>query len=133
MRKAVIENGAVANIIECSDDWIVPSGMTVVDPDPNTGPGDLYDGKTFSKPPTPKAPPKTTFDGAEFFARLTDAEYGAILAAAAQNVQLARWLDIFRLRGEIDLTGSTAQAAKAGLVAAKLLTQARADVIFATE
>lgn len=73
------------------------------------------------------------FDGADFLARLTDAEYGAILAAAAQNVQIARWLDIFRLRGEIDVTGSTALAAKAGLVAAKLLTQSRADVIFAPE
>lgn len=44
---------------------------------------------------------------------------------------IAKWLDIFRLRGEIDVTGATAQAAKAGLVAAGLLTADRADVIFA--
>lgn len=77
-------------------------------------------------------PPYRMIDGADFIARLTNAEYGAILAASEQSVQLARWLDIFRLRGEIDVTGATAQAAKAGLVDADLLTQARADVIFAT-
>lgn len=76
--------------------------------------------------------PYHVFDGANFLARLTDAEYGAILAASTQSVQLARWLDIFRLRGEIDVTGSTAQAAKVGLVATGLLTQERADVIFAS-
>ena len=69
---------------------------------------------------------------AGFLERLTDAEYGAILAAAGTNTQLARWLDIFRLRGEIDVTGNTVLAAKAGLVALGLLTQTRADEVFAT-
>lgn len=69
-------------------------------------------------------------DGADFLARLTDAEYSAILAAASQSVQLARWLDTFRLRGEIDVYGKTALAAKAGLIKAGLLTPERADVIF---
>lgn len=76
-------------------------------------------------------PPYRMIDGAEFLARLTDDEYGAILAASAQSIQIARWLDTFRLRGEIDITGSTAQAAKAGLVKGGLLTSDRADVIFA--
>lgn len=93
----------------------------------------LSAGNTAEQESEPTPPLINIFDGAEFLARLTDAEYGAILAAAGQSVQLARWLDIFRLRGEIDVTGATAQAAKAGLVGAKLLTQARADVIFATE
>lgn len=78
-----------------------------------------------------KPPPKTIFDGAEFLSRLTDSEYGAILEAAKSSVQLARWLDIFRLRGEIDVTGTTALAAKAGLVAMGLISQERANAIFA--
>ena len=77
--------------------------------------------------------PYRAVDGAKFLTRLTDAEYSAILAASAQSIQLARWLDIFRLRGEIDATGKTALAAKVGLVAAGLLTAARADEIFAAE
>jgi hypothetical protein len=72
-------------------------------------------------------PPKP-IDGAAFLARVTDEEYAAIIAS--DNVQVRRWLDIFRLRGEIDVNGSTAQAAKAGLVALGLLTQARAEEIF---
>jgi hypothetical protein len=74
--------------------------------------------------------PVTLIDGAAFLARVTDEEYAAITAAALRNPQIGRWLDIFRLRGEIDVAGSTALAAKAGLVAAGLLTQERADVIF---
>lgn len=74
----------------------------------------------------------TIFDGADFLSRLTDEEYGAILEAAKTSVQLARWLDIFRLRGEIDVTSVTAQAAKAGLVASNLLTQERANIVFAS-
>lgn len=80
----------------------------------------------------PDAPVKVSYlDGATFLARVTDEEYGAIVAAAGQHVQLARWLDIFRLRGEIDVAGTTALAAKAGMVALGLITKQRADQIFA--
>lgn len=88
--------------------------------------------------PVLKQPPVVVFDGADFLARFTNAEYGAILSASLvmpptkQSIQIAIWLDTFRLRGEIDVTGSTALAAKAGLVKAGLLTPDRADVIFAT-
>lgn len=84
------------------------------------------------KSPPLEVRPSSLFDGADFIARITDAEYSAILVAASKSIQLARWLDIFRLRGEIDVTGSTALSAKAGLVKAGLLTPDRADVIFAT-
>lgn len=133
MRKAIIENGVVTNVIDLEPDamWTPPEGATLVDAlDASTG--DMWDGIQFVKSVQLAPAPKTVFDGAEFLARLTDAEYGAILAASAKSAQLARWLDIFRLRGEIDVTGATAQAAKAGLVAAGLLTQERADVIFAS-
>lgn len=81
-------------------------------------------------------PPYRMIDGAEFLARLTEDEYGAIVSASMpggspQWRAIAKWLDIFRLRGEIDVTGATAQAAKAGLVAAGPLTSERAAVIFA--
>jgi hypothetical protein len=76
-------------------------------------------------------PPRTIIDGVTFLGRVTDQEYAAVLAAARQSPQIARWLDILRLRGEVDVAGSTAQAAKAGLVAAGLLTPERADAIFA--
>jgi len=84
--------------------------------------------------PDPYVPPPTLpvtiFDGATFLSRVTDDEYAAITASS--NVQVRRWLDIFRLRGEIDVTGETALRAKAGLVALGLLTAERAEVIFAT-
>lgn len=125
--------GVVVNMIalEADSEWSPPAGHLIVD---GTGgaAGDTWDGSRFIKPPEDAALPKTVFNGADFLARLTDAEYGAILAASTQSVQLARWLDIFRLRGEIDVTGATAQAAKVGLVATGLLTQERADVIFAS-
>jgi hypothetical protein len=72
----------------------------------------------------------TVIEGATFLSRVTDAEYAAITGAALQVPQIGRWLDTFRLRGEIDVAGTTALAAKAGLVAAGLLTSERADVIF---
>lgn len=88
----------------------------------------------MSWPPGDSAPhhiTKTMFDGADFLSRLTNDEYAAITASS--NIQVRRWLDIFRLRGEIDVSGATAQAAKAGLVAMGLLTAKRADEIFSAQ
>lgn len=76
-------------------------------------------------------PKRTKFDGADFLARVTDEEYAAI--TGSNNIKVRRWLDTFRLRGEIDVSGVTAKAAKAGLVALGLLTRERADEIFAEE
>jgi len=137
MRKAIVEGGLVVNIaeVDIASGWKPASGM-LVDGD-GASIGDTWDGTKFispvvPEPPTPVVAPKTLFDGAVFLARITDAEYGVILAAASGSIQIARWLDTFRLRGEIDVTGSTALSAKAGLVKAGLLTPDRADVIFAT-
>lgn len=135
MRYAIVKNGIVVNVAEVEDGsgWHPGEGLTLV-PAESVAVGWTWDGKTFFDPtPEPTLEPKvkTVFDGADFLSRLTDAEYGAILAAASQSIQLARWLDTFRLRGEIDATGKTALAAKAGLVKAGLLAPDRADVIFA--
>lgn len=131
MRYAVIKDGIVVNAVEVEygSDWHPGEGLTLV-PAATAGAGWTYDGRTFSEPVVVTLA-KTVFDGADFLARLTDAEYGAILAASAQSIQLSRWLDTFRLRGEIDVNGKTALAAKARLVNAGLLTPERADVIFA--
>lgn len=76
-------------------------------------------------------PPEPAFvEGAAFMARFTDDEYAAARALEATNPQVARWLDTLRVRGEIDVNGRTAQAAKASLVALGVLTQARADETF---
>lgn len=132
MRYAVVKDGIVINTAEVEDgsDWHPGEGLTLV-ASASASAGWTYDGKTFFEPVV-TVPAKTVFDGADFLARLTDAEYCAILAAASGSIQIARWLDTFRLRGEIDVTGSTALSAKAGLVKAGLLTPDRADVIFAT-
>ena len=133
VRSALVEpDGIVGAIVFLDGD--VPEGSVAVPCAAGTGvvAGWLWDGSQFVEPTQLVVPPKTVFDGVEFLGRLTDDEYSAIIAASAKSVQLARWLDIFRLRGEIDVTGSTAQAAKVGLVATGLLTQERADVIFAS-
>jgi hypothetical protein len=68
--------------------------------------------------------------------RLTLAEYTAIRQAAAAalaagNGQLEQWLDMARTSvAGIDLNDPATVAAKAALVSAKLLTQARADAVF---
>lgn len=81
-------------------------------------------------PMPPETPDSKFIDGAEFLARVTDQEYATILSAAQQNVQLARWIEILRLRGVIDVKDRTALEAKAGLVALGLLSAERAEAIF---
>jgi hypothetical protein len=89
--------------------------------------GDKAEVVAYLNPPTPSKP----IDGVTFLSRVTDDEYLAITAAGRTNGQIGKWIEMLRLRGDIDVSGTTAQAAKAGLVAAGLLTQDRADVIFA--
>lgn len=106
----------------------VEASTPPVYPHAETGVSRSFDGNVVTV--TRTYAPITLIDGVMFLARVTDEEYAAITGAALQNPQIGRWLDIFRLRGEIDVAGSTALAAKAGLVAAGLLTQERAEVIF---
>lgn len=83
-----------------------------------------------------QAPPpivKSVFDGAEFLTRISLQEYTTIIEAAKVSPELAYWLDVFRLRGEINVLSEDALTAKALLVQAQLLSQERADEVFATE
>jgi hypothetical protein len=99
--------------------------------------GWAWDGTALSDPdpPTPVTLPPQPIDGRVFIARVTDAEYAAILTAAQQKLaqgdaSMQRWIDTLRLTGTVRLDDPMTIAAKAGLVAAGLLTQNRADVIF---
>jgi type II secretory pathway component PulM len=70
-------------------------------------------------------------DGRALLARLTDVEYVAIVAAAASDVRLARWIEDLRMAGSLRVADAAVVAARDALVAAELLTKARADLIFA--
>lgn len=109
-----------------AENFVVPAGKRTV----GAGRFERVEGVVRQVFDVEDIPPVTVFDGAEFLGRVTDDEYAAITAAARQSPQIGRWLDTFRLRGEIDVAGATAIAAKAGLVAAGLLTRDRADEIF---
>lgn len=75
--------------------------------------------------------PIAVVSGLTMLGRLTAPEYTAIRQAeAADYAGMGRWLDALRVNGEVNLFGSTAEAAKAGMLQAGLLTQGRADQIF---
>jgi len=81
----------------------------------------------------------TSVSASTLLGRLSVAEYTAIRQAAAAQLaqgsgQLEQWLDMARVadRG-INLYDPVTTAAKAALVAAGLLTQSRADAVFAPE
>lgn len=73
-------------------------------------------------------PVATTIDGPTFLARVSDAEIAAITSSS--NAQVRRWVELLRLRGDVEVDGATAIAAKGGLVALGLLSAARAEEIF---
>lgn len=113
----------------------IPSPLVLPNGDVVLGLKDIRDFGNFSlvywEMSENERPKKIIFDGADFLARVTDDEYVAI--TKSDNIQVQRWLDIFRLRGEIDVTGKTAEAAKEGLIALGLLTKERAEEIFKPE
>jgi hypothetical protein len=79
--------------------------------------------------PTPQ--PNPIVDGADFLARFTDGELKAIDAACAANAQISRWVKLALMRGEVDVGGKTALAAKDGLIKAGIITPDRASIVFA--
>src|SRR5437879_5917298 len=82
------------------------------------------------------ARPAQPISGVDFIHRLTADEYADILNAArtmliANQPQLSIWIDTLRLKGQIVVTDQAAIDAKAFLIVQNLLTQVRADLIFA--
>lgn len=117
--KALVHRGQSAEFVD------------VVDPDISTA--EIADRRSRIEARRLKFQPPV--NGIAFLSRLTDSEYTAIMQAAQAGVaagqpQLARWIDMLRLNGAIDINGDAAIAAKAAVVAGGLLTQQRADLIF---
>lgn len=78
----------------------------------------------------PKPPPMKIVRGDEFLSRFTDEEYAALRKQEADNTQIARWIECFRLRGDINVLSDTNQKAKAEFVSLGVFSQERADEIF---
>lgn len=77
-------------------------------------------------------PPRTLIPANVFLARATDVEYAAVRAAAEENVLYARWFDLLLTKGEVNVIGATALAAKASMISDGLVSSDRADQIFAS-
>lgn len=108
--------------------------------------------KTASQTPTPDAQEVIADNAAEliaflnprplnvipfaiFIGRWTDAEYALLMqrratAISGGNVSLVKQWDQAATMGQVDLNSPAAQSFKAAIVAANILTQARADVVF---
>ena len=94
--------------------------------------GDEWNGARFTPASAPVNP---IIPGDVFLARVKDAEYVAVINAASAALAIGdptmtRWLELVRVNGHVDTKSETAIIARAALVAAKLLTQERADLIF---
>lgn len=82
MRIAIIENGAVSRVVMGGDDWeTVFEGMTGV-PSDTANVGDVWDGSTFSAPPSP--PPTADDLNAYASAKRWEVETGGVSIAGTQ-------------------------------------------------
>jgi hypothetical protein len=106
------------------------SGLQWLDPRPR--PTDAQIATAIAAlPPAPVYVAASTLLGRLSLAEYTGIRQAAAAQLAAGNGQLEQWLDLARTSvAGIDLTDPATIAAKAALVSAKLLTQARADAIF---
>ena len=84
--------------------------------------------KTWATAPKPL--PTKIVKGDEFLSRFTDEEYAALRKQEADNMQIARWIECFRLRGDINVLSDTNQKAKSEFVSLGVCSQERADEIF---
>lgn len=88
--------------------------------------------------PSPPTPPRKIILASDFISRFTDEEYSGIKKAASAQMdqgiaQLQKWIDVATTDGYIDLDRPATMEAKAALIAANLLTQERADIIFSIQ
>lgn len=89
-------------------------------------PCDVWNGSTFSPAPTPDV----ILSYGDFRLRWTDAEKASLHAACAAMWQIDDFVGLARAQGSVNVSSTTGLAAKAALVTAGVLTQARANVIF---
>ena len=74
MNKAIVNNGVVANIafVEEGSSWVPPEGTTAIDAG-DAAIGDLWDGKTFSRPTKVETPLRYKVSTYRILRRLEDA------------------------------------------------------------
>lgn len=133
-------NYELINIIK----FIVPEGKRIIE---NSKPTYIlneenkvienYNIEDIPVQPIPPEPPKIIL-AADFISRFTDEEYSNIQKAALAQMQvgiatLQKWIDVATTDGYIDLNREATNEAKQALVAANLLTQERADIIFSIQ
>ena len=120
-RFALIEGGIVANVVEQDSPPTIPGEWVECGA---AGPGDLYDGNNFTRPPAPVIARHIT--AYAFKMRLTAAERIGIRAAAASNAAVYDWLDLADSARYIDLDLLTTREGVLALEAAGLLAVGRA-------
>lgn len=125
-RIAIIENGVVINVIvaDSAAGGVDVTGLSV-------GPGWLYDGQTFTAPPTeapiiPPVSPWRRYGYADFIDALTADEAVAFVQAKAVQPRLEVWVELARVRG-IDFGDPATRAAAPLLVSLGVLTAERLD------
>ena len=91
--------------------------------------GYVWNGIAFTAPPPP--PPSPIIPYATFRARWQPAELQLLHTARSSSWQIDDYVGLAQAQNAVNLAGTTAVDAKAALVSAAVLTQARADVIFA--
>lgn len=82
-------------------------------------------------PPPPPPAPITFIDYASFRARWTDAEKYALFKAQQADWRINDWINVAVAQNGVQVDSQDALAAKAAMVEANVLTQPRADAIFA--
>ena len=77
--------------------------------------------------------PKATLSYADFITRWTNPEYQLLITSRAQagNIGMTKRWDTMVARGVVDMNRQQTNTVKSDLVAAGVLTQVRADAIFA--
>lgn len=126
MKYGIIESGVVTQTILAS---YVPASPWVEIPD-NVEAGYLYDGTDYTAP-TPPTPPthRTRLTRLEFRNLFTQSEKQALYTAAQSSVDVQIYLDDVNAAQYIETTDASTVNGLGALVAAGILTQARADEI----
>ena len=128
-RYALIQGGIVANVVEqdsgptIGGQWVNVTGQMI-------GPGQMYDGATFSNAPVPI--PKRRISAYAFKIRMTSAERIAIRAAAVSSTAIADLIDLVDSSPSVDLNLPMVRLGILSLENAGLLAAGRAVQILDT-
>jgi len=126
MRYGLIDSGVVTQVMTAS---YVPEAPWVSIPD-DVQPGYLFDGTDYTAPtPEPAPTHRTRLTRLEFRNLFTQAEKQALYTAAQSSVDVQIYLDDVNAAQYIETTDASTVNGLGALVAAGILTQARADEI----